>query len=456
MYSSSYSRAKLGLDARDPLHRPKGKSCGYYVKIVFFFSSLIQSLIIVSLVLFLVYGQPEKNAEEKRVKELEQSFTRLGDTNMALRKEKADLGAQLGLKQRRKRLWRRAGDCENCSQHHRARAEEKTGELKTLQTLNAQQKAMINLIEANFTQTVLYLSQERDTAIKDRDNHHQDAITLRKENAMLKDQLTVYSRKCKEDFAHSLDGIKTVTSEFLNKINNLFPHQLTFHLSCASQAEQMEKIRNSCTNLSNDAENKFQIYLDRVGDKVAQIQALSSRMEVMNSNLNADFQKCERTRKENEAEASRQLDLKQKNHDNQVERLLIEQNRLRDQKKLQEESLALKESELKTAQAMLTNCKPGPKIGGVAAPQPQNKQTTSNWPSAGRRVIVQTAEEKGLHNLQRQKSPVKASSIIRNLKEQQQRTDRPERKEENSANERSGVYAELPVSSHTRQRAGKR
>lgn len=68
MYNTSYSRAKFGLEAREPLHKPKGKSCGYYMKIVFFFSSLIQSLIIVSLVLFLVYGQPEKAAEEKRVK----------------------------------------------------------------------------------------------------------------------------------------------------------------------------------------------------------------------------------------------------------------------------------------------------------------------------------------------------------------------------------------------------
>lgn len=68
MYSSSYSRAKFGLEAREPLHRPRGKSCGYYMRIVFFFSSLIQSLIIVSLVLFLIYGQPEKTAEEKRVK----------------------------------------------------------------------------------------------------------------------------------------------------------------------------------------------------------------------------------------------------------------------------------------------------------------------------------------------------------------------------------------------------
>ena len=95
MYNTSYSRAKFGLEARD-IHKPKGKSCGYYMRIVFLFSSLIQSLIIVSLVLFLVYGQPEKSAEEKQVKELELSFNRLSENNIQLRKEKGELSGALG------------------------------------------------------------------------------------------------------------------------------------------------------------------------------------------------------------------------------------------------------------------------------------------------------------------------------------------------------------------------
>lgn len=186
-----------------------------------------------------------------------------------------------------------------------------SGEVKTLQSLNAQQSAMITLIEANFTQMVQYLSQERDTALKDRDTYHQQTITLRKDNTMLIEQLATYSRycmfvlcalceqmtvkcyknkdikgfifltrKCKEDFAHSLDGIQTVTRDFLNKINNLFPHQLTFHLTCERQQEQMEKIRNSCTNLSRDVENKFQMYLDNVGNKVCACSVFS------------DFRRC--------------------------------------------------------------------------------------------------------------------------------------------------------------------
>uniref|UniRef100_A0A8D3BHB5 Plasmalemma vesicle associated protein b n=1 Tax=Scophthalmus maximus TaxID=52904 RepID=A0A8D3BHB5_SCOMX len=302
MYSSSYSQAKFGLEAREPLHKTKGKSCGYYMRIVFFFSSLIQSLIIVSLVLFLIYGQPEKSAEERRVEELELNFNRLGENNIALRKEKGELGAQLAARTAEKaalekdfeklkteanntifQLRNRLVSCcliPICTFKKIMMTRRPTppivapavvtssSELKMLQSLNAQQKAMINLIQTNFTQTVQYLSQERDNALKDRDTHHQDAITLRRENTLLKEQGTTYTKKCKEDFAHSLDGITTVTRDFLNRINSLFPHQLTFHLTCVKQQEQMEKIRHSCTNLSRDVENKFQLYLDNVGNKV--------------------------------------------------------------------------------------------------------------------------------------------------------------------------------------------
>lgn len=97
MYNNNYTRPKVALKAQD-IRRSKGKSCGYYLRIIFFFSSLIQSLIIVSLVLFLVYGQPAKSADEKRVEELELSFSKLSSDNTNLRKEKADLIAMLKTK----------------------------------------------------------------------------------------------------------------------------------------------------------------------------------------------------------------------------------------------------------------------------------------------------------------------------------------------------------------------
>ncbi|XP_071368369.1 plasmalemma vesicle associated protein b [Centroberyx affinis] len=429
MYSTSYSRAKFGLEAREPLHKPKGKSCGYYMRIVFFFSSLIQSLIIVSLVLFLIYGQPEKAAEEKRVKELELSFNRLSGDHIKLRKEKGELGAQLGARTAEKAalekemekfkaeanstvvlLQQKLMQCETTKRLALTRSPPvlncpttpilppvvvTTGsEVKTLQSLNAQQRALINLIEANFTQMVQYLSHERDNALKDRDTHHQDAIGLRRDNINLKDQLTTYTRKCKEDFVHSLEGIQTVTSDFLTRINSLFPHQLTFHLTCEKQQEQMEKIRSSCTNLSRDMEDKFQKYLDNVGNKVADIQAQSSRLEVQNTHLTSNLQQCQTDCSKAATEASRLQRLAQQNHDKQMETLLIEQNRLREEKKLQTDRLNLREREVESLKGRLTaqaNCKPGvPKPAGLQAAPYQSKQTVANWPVIGAPGISKT------------------------------------------------------------------
>ncbi|XP_064325573.1 plasmalemma vesicle-associated protein isoform X1 [Phalacrocorax carbo] len=53
MEKSSYAMAKFGLEAKEVM--PK-RDCGFYVKYIFLFTSLIQFLIILGLVLFMVYG----------------------------------------------------------------------------------------------------------------------------------------------------------------------------------------------------------------------------------------------------------------------------------------------------------------------------------------------------------------------------------------------------------------
>ncbi|KAM6962536.1 plasmalemma vesicle associated protein b [Aplochiton taeniatus] len=381
MYSNNYSRAKFGLEARD-IHKPKGKSCGYYMKVVFFFSSLIQSLIIVSLVLFLVYGQPEKTAEQQRVKDLESGFNALSETNIKLRKEKGELSSLLGVRTGEKAaLVKEVATLKTAA--NTSAASQKTlqsklsiceierkkpkicpacpaapvinpvintanSEVKTLQTLNAQQVAMLKLVQANFTQTIFHMSGQRDSAVKDRDSLHLEAISLRRDNANLKEQLTTYTRKCKEDFAKSLEGIQMVTTAFLGRINNLFPHQMTFHLTCEKQQEQMEKIRTRCTSLSKEVEDKFQSYLDSVGNQVSNIQAQSSRLEVQNTQTTIDLQQCENNRSVTVAESNRRLQECQESQDRQVEALLKEQKSLREDKSQQGKRLALKEAEVNT------------------------------------------------------------------------------------------------------------
>lgn len=94
MYSSGYSHVSKYSPAsqkRKQFRSKKGKSCGYYMRIVFFFSSLIQSLIIVSLVLFLVYGKTQDSASTTRIQDLEESFSRLSIENVALRQQRKNL-----------------------------------------------------------------------------------------------------------------------------------------------------------------------------------------------------------------------------------------------------------------------------------------------------------------------------------------------------------------------------
>lgn len=389
MYSSSYSRAKLSPGVRH-LNKSKAKSCGYYMRIVFLFSSLIQSLIIVSLVLFVIYGQPEKTAADKRVKELELGFNKLSDNNIELRKEKSKLEAQLKARAEERAalekemakqqidankteqdLKKKSEDCNRLLnlarrplppiQPHITRSST-SSELSNLKRLYDQQEAKLDVVNSNFTQTVQNLRDELDTAVKDRTRLNDEVVELRRDNTFLREQHALYTSKCKEDFANSLEGITTVTREFLDRINKLFPHQLTFHLTCSSQREHMDKIKNSCTNLSRDVENKFQVYLDNVGKMVSEIQEKSSQLEVKNKHLISDFEECQRNHSEFVEKTSKQSQIAQKAHDDKVEKLLQEKEELRQQ---------------------LSNMKPGTKPAGFQASSLQGRHTPTNWTSVG-------------------------------------------------------------------------
>ncbi|XP_067244678.1 plasmalemma vesicle associated protein b [Chanodichthys erythropterus] len=396
MYNNSYSRATFGLEAKH-IHKAKGKSCGYYMRIVFFFSSLIQSLIIASLVLFLVYGQPEKTAEEKRIEELEQAYNKLSMDNTKLRKEKADLTGALKAKTGEKdaadkEITKLKNDLNTTSSNLKNSQKalslcelnkmkltstrntplpcppsnnNQNGEIKSLTTLLDQQKVLYGILKSNFSQTVEYLKADLDNAVKNKNEHHTQVIQLRQENMNLKSQLDVYTKKCKEDFADSLQGIQTVTSAFLTKIDNFFTNTVTFHLTCPKQEEQMNRIRSNCSSLSRQVEDKFQSYLDSVGEKVSNIQKRSSWLEVQNTGLTAELDKCKTGLEKEAAESSKKLQDAQQTYDRQLEQLLREQSRLRDAKDLLDAQLAVKDATLISLQ---NGCVQQPKPSGLQPP----------------------------------------------------------------------------------------
>lgn len=94
------------------------------------------------------------------------------------------------------------------------------------------------------------LKADLDNIVKDKNEHHTQVIQLRQEIMYLQSQLDVYTKKWKEDFADSFQGIQTVTNTFLTKIDNFFTNSVMFHLTCQKQEEQMNMIRSSCSSIS--------------------------------------------------------------------------------------------------------------------------------------------------------------------------------------------------------------
>ncbi|XP_062411892.1 plasmalemma vesicle associated protein b [Sardina pilchardus] len=357
MYSNGYPRTTFALQPKKSIHKSKGKSCGYYLRIVFFFSSLIQTLIIVSLVLFLVYGQPEKSAEEKHVDELSENFKRVSLSNLELRKDKADLGATLTNTNKEKvallkdvdKLKTDLNASKNTSETEKLKLsrcimDKRRIEMTRSTPINCPTPAvrdplsgvaekhhsrLIELVERNYTLKVQELQRDLDSAKTARDQYQIGGSEARRENEELKERLKQYTQTCKEDFSKPLEGIQEVTAAFLAKINNVFPHSLTFHLTCEKQQEQLNGIRTNCTNLSRQVEDKFQSYLNRVGDQVAVLQGSRSELQVENQRLVGVLQTTKNELADLKEKTSRQNTDAANKYDRDIQEQLKEKTRLR-------------------------------------------------------------------------------------------------------------------------------
>ncbi|NXN90888.1 PLVAP protein, partial [Rhinopomastus cyanomelas] len=87
MEKSSYTMAKFGLETKEAM--PK-RDCAFYVKYIFLFTSLIQFLIILGLVLFMVYGNAQAGTDthlrlmEKQLQDRYNKIITLGARNFNL------------------------------------------------------------------------------------------------------------------------------------------------------------------------------------------------------------------------------------------------------------------------------------------------------------------------------------------------------------------------------------
>ncbi|GAA6213554.1 keratin, type I cytoskeletal 9-like [Lates japonicus] len=375
MYSSGYSQvSKHSPQAQKRMqYRSKGKSCGYYMRIVFFFSSLIQSLIIVSLVLFLVYGKKQDSASTSRIHGLEESFSQLSIENVALRQQRKNLTNLLNttLTEKAKNDWDLAKlrHYANMSiliiQEYEKKLQQYNSELymcragvhncKTIipSAVNCncglvmdRMKARLELVESNFTQTMQRMRMEMDQVAKERDYINLEAIRLRRDKSTQEKELQFQKQKSKDDFLQCLSGVSNVSKSFLEKIDSLFPAHIAFQLTCPKQREHLEQIRTNCTSLSSEVEGKLQLYLNSVGDQMSNIQAENSRLKAENWRLSEDYRWCTQNRSGLIQEHKQNFDKLQRKNDQDKERLLIEKMRLNGEIEVLHNSVRYKNKEV--------------------------------------------------------------------------------------------------------------
>ncbi|KAJ3594445.1 hypothetical protein NHX12_003752 [Muraenolepis orangiensis] len=333
-YRSNYTHVpRYTLEAQKKkrqMQRSKGKSCGYYMRIVFFFSSLIQSLIIVSLVLFLVYGKKQDSAASGRIDDLEQSFSRVSLENVALQLQRKNLTRSL-----------------NLTLTERLQVEQELVHLRNLtRTAYYFITNMIKFQQIQHNQTAAQTATQVDQLTKDRDDLNLEAIDLRKAKDKLEWEIDSYKLRCKQDFVASLSGISNVSRAFLEKIDTLFPQHIPFQLTCEKQRDNLEQIRSNCTSLSREVEDTLQRYLDSVGTQVSSTLAQISHLFAQNKRLNKDYHWCSLNRTGMIQEHRQHLQSAQLRCDGEKKKLLVEKKRLGENKELLDREILVKVTEI--------------------------------------------------------------------------------------------------------------
>ncbi|MEQ2162169.1 hypothetical protein GOODEAATRI_017072 [Goodea atripinnis] len=320
-------------------YRSKGKSCGYYVRIIFFFSSLIQSLIIVSLVLFLIYGKTQASASSAGVQDLEESFSRLSIENVALRHQRKNLTNLLNttLTEKARNDW----DLVNL----RGLANRSIAMFQ-FYDMQLQMKAGLELMKSNLTQTKQIMTMEKEQIAKERDNLILEAIRLRRDKSTLEKELELYRQKSKDQFSQLLGPISSVSKALLEKIDSLFPKHLAFQLTCAKQKEHLEQIQTNCTSLSREVENKLQRYLDIVGDQVSNMQIENNNLKAENWRLSEDYRWCSQNRTSMIEHHKRNREELQLKHDQEKEKLLMDKLKMSGEIEVLKNSVKYKNAEV--------------------------------------------------------------------------------------------------------------
>ncbi|NXI68622.1 PLVAP protein, partial [Anseranas semipalmata] len=233
MEKSSYAMAKFGLEAKEAM--PK-RDCGFYMKYVFLFTSLIQFLIILGLVLFMVYGNAHAGTDthlrllEEQMQDRYNKIITLSGRNANLtRTLNATLKEKQGLQGLLQKVQRELDKC-NSSQAPNATPKVRAGigtPIQPPQGMDERVRAEKAQLRSQLDQTALARKELEDgrtragtalaKATQEQEGCQQDLLTTRTLCDTTKTHLELLKHECgtlRSDMSYSFQRIKDMLSPY--------------------------------------------------------------------------------------------------------------------------------------------------------------------------------------------------------------------------------------------------
>ncbi|KAK2541874.1 Plvap [Columba livia] len=234
MEKSSYARAKFSLEPKEPM--PK-RDCGFYIKYIFLFTSLIQFLIILGLVLFMVYGNAQGGTDthlrvlEEQLQDRFNKITILASRNMNLtRTLNATLKEKQGLQVLAQKVQRELEKCNS------TQASNPLAKLQQMVMIISYQKRKLD--ECHMTISLINASCSA-------------------EKAQLRSQVdqSTLSKKDLEENCRKAGATLTKTTEEQKSCER---ELMTTKTVCESTKTNLELLKHECGSLRSDMSYSFQ------------------------------------------------------------------------------------------------------------------------------------------------------------------------------------------------------
>ncbi|XP_078525771.1 plasmalemma vesicle-associated protein [Lissotriton helveticus] len=331
MDKSPYTMSKFGLEYKDSLHS-KQKGCWSYLKYFFLFTSLIQSLIILGLVLFMVYGNPQLSQEE-RLQERERSAHGLSRQVLELQAQRANASRLLNATAReaeQARLLQQmalrhmaalnqtnaALRMENM-QHRMltmncrsaintaTKCEQQMKELnltcsaEKLQLREEKHRLETNQLAAihNCTTGKQALVQTADSAVAERENFHKQMIALREEKRSLSDQLNQFKTSCSAIDDRFQGELRQLEVNFNAALQRALPNQASSPFeSRPGVGQHFNPLGQDCKLLSSEINSIMKESVERLNRQVSSVLADNSLLRTQQAQATNQLDECRRTK----------------------------------------------------------------------------------------------------------------------------------------------------------------